>query len=151
MDQVLAHTVGKSSPIPSLVLGIEPTELRLEDGYSMLLSCVISWSSDTKPATKEIYPSRVFDMLVDDGKGRRQDRSILDEVFADASALKQRITVKDKVKLDEYLESVRDIEQRLDASTVPAAKIASRAGSRRSKCPTWPPLPIGCRRTFQSI
>src|SRR5262249_40363489 len=87
---------------------------RLEDGYSMLLSCIISWTSDTKPATKEIYPSRVFDMLVDDGKGRRQDRSILDEVLADASALKQRIAVKDKVKLDEYLESVRDIEQRLD-------------------------------------
>ena len=44
--------------IPSLVLGIEPNELRLEDGLSMIYGSSLSWVSPTKPATKEIYPSR---------------------------------------------------------------------------------------------
>src|SRR5438876_1411649 len=70
MDQVLAQHFGKSTAIPSLVLGVEPTELRLEDGLSMIYGSSISWASDTKPATKEIYPSRVFDLLVGDPRGR---------------------------------------------------------------------------------
>ena len=69
MDQVLAQRIGNRTAIPSLVLGIEPTELRLEDGLSMIYGSCISWASDTKPATKEIYPSRVFDLLVGDGSG----------------------------------------------------------------------------------
>ena len=56
MDQVLAEHLGKKTAVPSLVLGIEPTELRLEDGLSMIYGSCISWASDTKPATKEIYP-----------------------------------------------------------------------------------------------
>lgn len=113
MDQVLAQTIGRKTTVPSLVLGIEPTELRLEDGLSMIYGSCISWASDTKPATKEIYPSRTFDLLVGDGKDRKLDRSILDEVRADARALRSRIGATDRTKLDEYLHSIRDIEQRL--------------------------------------
>ena len=79
MDQVLAQQVGNQTQIPSLILGIEPTELRLEDGLSMLYGSCISWTSDTKPAMKEIYPSRVFDLIVGDPRGRELDRSILDQ------------------------------------------------------------------------
>src|SRR5690606_18006406 len=50
MDQVLAQTIGQQTALPSLVLGIEPTELRLEDGLSMIYGSCISWASDTKPA-----------------------------------------------------------------------------------------------------
>jgi hypothetical protein len=96
------------------VLGIEPTELRLEDGLSMLYGSNISWASDTKPATKEIYPARVFDLLVGDGTSRRLDRSILDDVLADAHDLERRVSRADRGKLHEYLESVRSIEQRID-------------------------------------
>jgi len=114
MDQVLAQRIGNRTAIPSLVLGIEPTELRLEDGLSMLYGSCISWASDTKPATKEIYPSRVFDLLVGDGASRKLDRSILDEVLADAGDLRRQIGTDDRRKLDEYLESIRDIERRID-------------------------------------
>ncbi len=114
MDQVLAQRIGNRTAIPSLVLGIEPTELRLEDGLSMLYGSCISWASDTKPATKEIYPSRVFDLLVGDGASRKLDRSILDQVLADAGDLRRQISTDDRRKLDEYLESVRDIERRID-------------------------------------
>lgn len=113
MDQVLAQRIGDKTRVPSLILGVEPTELRLEDGLSMIYGSCISWASDTKPATKEIYPARVFDLLVGDGKGRRIDRSILDEVRADANNLRKQVTAADRTRLDDYLQSIRDIEKRI--------------------------------------
>lgn len=113
MDQILAQRIGGKTRVPSLVLGVEPTELRLEDGLSMIYGSCISWASDTKPATKEIYPARVFDLLVGDGKNRRIDRSILDEVRTDANSLRRQVAAGDRNKLDDYLQSIRDIEQRI--------------------------------------
>ena len=114
MDQVLASQIGGQTAIPSLVLGIEPNELRLEDGLSMIYGSSLSWVSPTKPATKEIYPSRAFDRLVGDGTGRKLDRSILDEVRRDSQSLRPKISRGDNVKLDEYFESIRDIEKRIE-------------------------------------
>lgn len=113
-DQVLAQRIGNRTAVPSMALGIEPNELRLEDGLSMIYGSSVSWASPTKPATKEIYPSRAFDQLVGDGRGRQLDRSILDAVLADAHALQPRVSAGDRRKLDEYLESIRDIEKRID-------------------------------------
>ena len=114
MDQVLARQIGGDTAIPSLVLGVEPTELRLEDGLSMIYGSCISWASDTRPATKEIYPSRAFDQIVGVGGERRLDRTILDQVLDDARSLRTQIARGDREKLDEYLESIRDIENRID-------------------------------------
>lgn len=117
MDQVLAQRIGAATAIPSLVLGIEPTELRLEDGLSMIYGSCISWSSETRPATKEIYPSRAFDQIVGVGGERRLDRTILDQVLEDAQSLRTQIARSDREKLDEYLASIRDIETRIDQAT----------------------------------
>jgi hypothetical protein len=117
MDQVLAQQIGHRTAVPSLVLGIEPTELRLEDGLSMIYGSNISWTSATKPATKEIYPARAFDLLVGDGKGRQLDRSILDQVLEDARHLRGQIARNDRRKLDEYLESISDIEKRIERAS----------------------------------
>ncbi len=114
MDQILAAQLGHRTAVPSLVLGIEPNELRLEDGLSMIYGSSLSWASPSKPATKEIYPSRAFQHLVGDGTGRQLDRSILDEVRQDTQALKPKISRGDRVKLDEYFESIRDIEKRIE-------------------------------------
>jgi len=114
MDQLVAAQLGHRTAIPSLVLGIEPNELRLEDGLSMIYGSSLSWVSPSKPATKEIYPSRAFNHLVGDGSGRRLDRSILDEIRQDTQALKPKISRGDSVKLDEYFESIRDIEKRIE-------------------------------------
>lgn len=114
MDQVLAQRIGGQTAIPSLVLGIEPNELRLEDGLSMIYGSSLSWASPGKPATKEIYPARAFDLLVGDGTDRKADRSILDEVLKEAHALQPRVSRGDRQKLDEYLESIRDIEKRIE-------------------------------------
>ncbi len=117
MDQVLAKEIGRQTQVPSMALGIEPNELRLEDGLSMIYGSNISWVTPTKPATKEIYPSRVFDDLVGDGKGRALDRSILDAVLDETHSIQPKISRSDRTKLDEYLESVRDIEKRIDRAS----------------------------------
>ncbi len=80
----------------------------------MIYGSSLSWVSPTKPATKEIYPARTFDRLVGDGTGRKLDRSILDEVKADSQNLRPKISRDDKVKLAEYLDSIRDIEKRIE-------------------------------------
>jgi hypothetical protein len=113
-DQVLSQKIGGQTAIPSLALGIEPNELRLEDGLSMIYGSAISWATPTKPATKEIYPARTFDLLVGDGNGRRLDRSILDAVLRESHDLQPRISRTDRRKLDEYMESIRDIEKRIE-------------------------------------
>jgi hypothetical protein len=113
-DQVLAQRIGSQTAVPSLALGIEPNELRLEDGLSMIYGSCLSWVSPTKPATKEIYPARTFDQLVGDGSGRVLDKTILDSVLEDSHSLQPKISRNDKVKLDEYLESIRDIEKRIE-------------------------------------
>jgi Protein of unknown function (DUF1552) len=117
MDQILASQIGGHTAIPSLVLGIEPNELRLEDGLSMIYGSSLSWVSPTKPATKEIYPSRVFDRLVGDGTSRKVDRSILDEVRRDSQSLRPKISRGDNLKLTEYFESIRDIETRIEKAS----------------------------------
>jgi len=117
MDQAMAKRIGDRTRVPSLALGIEPNELRLEDGVSMIYGSCISWATATKPATKEIYPARAFDQLVGDGKGRQLDRSILDAVLEQAHGLDGKVSKNDSRKLDEYLESIRDIEKRIERAS----------------------------------
>ncbi|MEO5821075.1 MAG: DUF1552 domain-containing protein, partial [Vicinamibacteraceae bacterium] len=114
MDQVVANAIGDKTSIPSLVLGVEPNELRLEDGLSMIYGSSLSWVSPSKPATKEIYPSRAFDRLVGDGTGRALDRSILDAVHSESAGLKPRVSRDDHHKLNEYFDGIRDIEKRIE-------------------------------------
>jgi hypothetical protein len=79
----------------------------------MLYSSHISWSSPTTPTPLELYPALAFDRLFKD-EVQRGDKSVLDAVRADAGDLRRHISAADQQKLDEYLESVRDVEQRID-------------------------------------
>jgi hypothetical protein len=117
MDQVVANAIGDKTSIPSLVLGVEPNELRLEDGLSMIYGSSLSWVTPSKPATKEIYPSRAFDRLVGDGTGRALDRSILDAVRSESAGLKPRVSRDDHHKLNEYFDGIRDIEKRIERAS----------------------------------
>lgn len=111
-DQVLAQTYGRSTKVPSLVLGCEQSNPSVHKNYSMLYSSHISWSSPTTPTPLELYPALAFDRLFKD-EVTPGDRSVLDAVLADANDLKRRISLSDQRKLDEYLESVRDVETRI--------------------------------------
>jgi len=113
IDQLLAQSYGRSTKVPSLVLGCEKSNPSVHKNYSMLYSSHISWTSPTTPTPLELYPALAFDRLFKD-EVQRGDKSVLDAVLADAIDLKRQISATDQRKLDEYLDSVRDVEQRIE-------------------------------------
>ena len=112
-DQLLAQTYGRSTKVPSLVLGCEHSNPSVHKNYSMLYSSHISWSSPTTPTPLELYPALAFDRLFKDSV-TPGDKSVLDAVLADATGLRRNISAADQRKLDEYLDSVRDVEKRIE-------------------------------------
>ncbi len=112
-DQLIAQQVGKETKLPSLVLGCEKANPSVHKNYSMLYSSHISWSSPTTPTPLEVYPALAFDQLFKDSTQAGQ-QSVLDAVGSDAQSLRHRISQQDQQKLDEYLNSVREVEQRLE-------------------------------------
>src|SRR5258706_8739638 len=113
IDQLLAQRYGHSTKVPSLVLGCEKSNPSVHKNYSMLYSSHISWTSPTTPTPLEIYPALAFDRLFKDDV-QKGDKSVLDAVLSDAKDLRRQISANDQRKLDEYLESVRDVEQRIE-------------------------------------
>lgn len=113
IDQLLAQRYGRSTKVPSLVLGCEKSNPSVHKNYSMLYSSHISWSSPTSPTPLEVYPALAFDRLFKD-EVSKGDQSVLDAVLSDAKDLRRRISANDQRKLDEYLDSVRDVETRLE-------------------------------------
>lgn len=113
VDQAIAQTYGRSTKVPSLVLGCEAANPSVHKNYSMLYSSHISWSSPTTPTPLELYPALAFDRLFKD-EVQKGDKSVLDAVLADAGDLRRQISALDQRKLDEYLDSVREIEQRIE-------------------------------------
>jgi hypothetical protein len=113
IDQLLAQTYGRGTKVPSLVLGCEKSNPSVHKNYSMLYSSHISWSSPTTPTPLELYPALAFDRLFKD-EVSRGDQSVLDAVLADAKDVRRAISSRDQQKLDEYLNSVREVEQRIE-------------------------------------
>ena len=111
-DQHLARTHGRGTKVPSLVLGCEKSNPSVHKNYSMLYSSHISWSSPTSPTPLEIFPALAFDRLFKDDT-TREDTSVLDAVREDAEDFRRTVSRGDQRKLDEYLESVRDVERRI--------------------------------------
>lgn len=113
VDQLIAQRYGRSTKVPSLVLGCETSNPGIHKNYSMLYSSHISWSSPTTPTPLELYPALAFDRLFNN-EAQRGDKSVLDAVLSDATDLRHKISMTDQQKLDEYLESVRDLELRIE-------------------------------------
>lgn len=114
MDQVLADAIGGDTMQPSMVLGCEqPVTGYHETNFSMAYGSHISWRNATSPVPMEIYPSLAFDSLFEN-RGALRNRSILDRVGESASDLQRQVSAADRRKLDEYLASVREVEQRID-------------------------------------
>lgn len=113
MDQVVANRIGDQTKVASLVLGCEQSIAAVHKNYSMIYSSHISWSSATTPTPLELYPALAFDRLFRDENGRA-DKSVLDAVRDEATGLRGKISQSDQRRLDEYLSSVREVEQRID-------------------------------------
>lgn len=113
VDQLLTQRYGLSTKVPSLVLGCEKSNPSVHKNYSMLYSSHISWSSPTTPTPLELYPALAFDRLFKNDV-QRGDKSVLDAVLNDAADFRRQLSGNDQRKLDEYLDSVRDVEQRIE-------------------------------------
>lgn len=114
VDQVLANQIGQDNAQPSMVLGCEqPITGYHETNFSMAYSSHISWQNATSPVPMEVYPSLAFDSLFDNRSNLR-NKSVLDRVREHASSLSRQTSASDRVKLDEYLMSVRDVEKRIE-------------------------------------
>ena len=123
-DQLAAKEMAKSTQFASLEIGIDEPYFAgtCDCGYSCTYTNTISWRSPTTPNPVEISPRAVFERLFGDGgttdsavrlKRTRQDRTILDYVRADLARMEPGLGARDKSKLDEYFESIRDIERRI--------------------------------------
>jgi hypothetical protein len=114
MDQVIANHVGHETPQSSIVLACEqPMTGYHETNFSMAYSSHISWQSADSPVPNEVYPSLAFDSLFEN-RGSLRYQSILDRVKDRAESLSRSVSATDKAKLDEYLTSVREVEQRIE-------------------------------------
>jgi hypothetical protein len=123
IDQIAAKELGKLTRLPSLEVALESQERSLgscDNGYACVYINTISWRTPTSPIPMEIHPRVVFDRLFGDGgdASRRQAQarkagSILDSVQQEAARLQQALGAGDRTKVNEYLEAVREVEQRI--------------------------------------
>jgi hypothetical protein len=122
-DQLIARTIGRTSRIPSLELAVDfPTQGSCDSGDCFYINTV-SWRNATTPNPTESHPRVVFERLFGDGgsPAARQARtqaegSILDSLRAEVTRVTNSLGAGDKAKLGEYLESVREVEQRIQHS-----------------------------------
>ena len=119
-DQIAARVIGKTTQLPSLELTVDfPTQGSCDSGDCFFVN-TISWRNETTPNPAETHPRVVFERLFGDGgsSAQRMARmkstgSILDSVVSEVNALQKTLGRGDKTKLNEYTDSVREIEQRI--------------------------------------
>jgi hypothetical protein len=132
VDQIAAAKIGRSTPLPSLELGIDhgATAGNCDSGYSCAYSSCISWKTPTTPMAKEINPKLVFERMFGSGNVGPQERerrnflrkSILDLVRDDSDRLNKKLGLADRRKMDEYTSGVRDLEMRIELAGQSAAR-----------------------------
>jgi hypothetical protein len=122
VDQLAAQSIGKSTPIPSLELGTDLIAQvgNCDNGYACAYQNNLSWSSATTPLPTEADPRVVFERLFGDGGKPDQRRaelkksgSILDWMTNDLARLQKELGPGDRTRLDQYLDSVREVERRI--------------------------------------
>ncbi len=127
VDQLLANRIGSETIQSSLVLGCEqPVTGYHETNFSMAYSSHISWQNATSPVPMEVYPALAFDSLFEN-RGARRNQSVLDRVGEHASDLRRQASMDDRRKIDEFLSSVREVEQGIDQQRKVQEKARARA------------------------
>jgi hypothetical protein len=132
IDQVVAQTIGQDTPLPSLELATEDFTGYVggcSPGFSCAYLNTISWSSPTTPLPMEINPRAVFERLFGAAgtaaqrKARREkEQSILDSVTQEASSLSVGLGPRDRSRMTDYLDNLREIERRIQKQEARSAK-----------------------------
>jgi hypothetical protein len=122
-DQIAAQAIGQDTLLPSMEIATEDHSGLIgacDRDYGCIYMNTLSWRTPTTPMPMEINPRKVFERMFGQGdsiearlKRRNEDRSILDAVTGQATALQRDLGSHDREKLDNYLEGVREIERRL--------------------------------------
>jgi hypothetical protein len=127
IDQVLANRIGQDTAQPSMVLACERAMTGFhESNFSNAYSSHVSWQSADSPVPNEMYPSLAFDSLFENG-GQLRNTSVLDRVRDHAVTLSGMVSATDKIKLDEYLASVREVERSIERMRTDKDKAEDRA------------------------
>ncbi len=131
VDQIAAQQVGGDTPLPSLELGTDLIAQvgNCDNGYACAYMNSLSWASPTAPNPTEADPRIVFERLFGDGGTPEQRRaelktnkSILDWVLQDMSSLQARLGTDDRNRVNEYLDTVREVERRIQRAEQSASE-----------------------------
>jgi hypothetical protein len=122
VDQIAANQLGRETQLASLQIAMDLNPLAgvCNNGYSCVYQNCLSWSSPTTPLPSEAHPRVVFERLFGEGGNAdarraalRNRESLLDTFTKDIARLKQRVGVPDRARLDQYLDSVRQVEREI--------------------------------------
>jgi hypothetical protein len=146
IDQIIADHICRDTKLSSLELAVDRNDVvgACDHGYACTYLNSMSWKSPTMPLPAETSPRFVFDRMFGSGDTAAQrmarsqeDRSILDGVTQEIAKLRQRLGGLDRLKLGEYLDAIRDVEQRI-----------AKAESYNSDL-AIPDRPVGVPETFR--
>jgi hypothetical protein len=130
VDQVAAQQLGKQTRLPSLELSMDLLTVvgQCDNGFACVYQNNLSWSSPTTPLPSEAHPRVVFERLFGDGgtaadrlAEMRKDASLLDWMKLDIARLQRKLGPADRTKVSEYLDTVREVEQRIQKAEAATA------------------------------
>ncbi|MDF1858829.1 MAG: DUF1552 domain-containing protein [Verrucomicrobiales bacterium] len=122
VDQVAAKAIGQETQLPSLELAMDlmQTVGQCDNGYACVYQNNLSWSSPTTPLPAEAHPRLVFEKLFGEGGSKserqaalRKQASLLDFMRDDLARVRKELGPADREKIDDYLDSVREVERRI--------------------------------------
>jgi uncharacterized protein DUF1552 len=129
-DQIAAQQIGQQTVLPSLELAMDllQTVGQCDNGYACVYQNNLSWSSPTTPLPAEAHPRIVFERLFGEG-GSAADRraalkrrsSLLDWVRDDMARLQKRLGPEDRARVGQYLDSIREVERRIQKAEAETA------------------------------
>jgi len=130
VDQVAAKHIGQETRLPSLELAMDLLTVvgQCDNGFACVYQNNLSWSSPTTPLPAEAHPRVVFERLFGDGGSKadraaqlRQDASLLDWMTDGISRLQKKVGAADRTKIEEYLDTVREVERRIQKAEAQTA------------------------------
>ena len=129
-DQLAAKQIGQETQLPSLELSmdLDPLAGVCNNGYACVYQNCLSWSSPTTPLPSEAHPRIVFERLFGEGGSPEERRaalesraSLLDAFGADIARLKSVLAHNDRARIDQYLDSIREVERQIQRAESAAA------------------------------
>lgn len=127
IDQIAAKQIGQETQLPSLEISMDLLSIvgQCDNGYACVYQNNLSWSSPTTPLPSEAHPRIVFERLFGEGGTSAERRaalkkraSLLDSIASEVARLKNQLGPADRARVAQYLETVREVERRIQKAEV---------------------------------